>query len=113
VPGRLLTRAERQPFRENKEQARVLTKGDRRMITFAARSREWFTQLERTHGSGFMKVLMTENGVPHVDSWNRGCGSSLRGVRREETGSGSERRGCERRDKGNGVNVFVQVGYVS
>jgi hypothetical protein len=37
------------------------------MMTFAAGSREWFTQLERTHRSEFMRVLMTENRVPHVE----------------------------------------------
>ncbi|KIW69671.1 hypothetical protein PV04_05534 [Phialophora macrospora] len=66
------TKADRQPSCEKKEQARILSKGDRKMITFAARSRKWFSQLERTYGPEFMKVVLNEKGILHVDFWNRG-----------------------------------------
>ncbi|OCT47413.1 hypothetical protein CLCR_03537 [Cladophialophora carrionii] len=47
------------------------TESQRRMIGFAIRSREWFTELERDYGTEFMKEVLNDKRIPHVDFWNR------------------------------------------
>ncbi|ETI29511.1 hypothetical protein G647_01964 [Cladophialophora carrionii CBS 160.54] len=47
------------------------TESQRRMIGFAIRSREWFSELERDYGTEFMKEVLNDKRIPQVDFWNR------------------------------------------